>query len=265
LKSRIYNISATDAINSLQSRYFDIDEEGNVTLITDMFTNSSSGRKTPSDGLNWETPTETAYRQSMIANSNAAAQNTGRDLLNSGRTNQSSNSTNRLYVDRSITRQRSSQNQLATPNVQNYLLSENPNLNQPYQIKNFSDGRDILVMNKTLDYKSVIFSIDSSLSSTWKNWVRCLYVPGTPFSNVIIIPQKKSVGLLSYEINNKNIPYLLNQTFQSAGKKMSHAIDNVGFPMLFYKKNAVIMDENSILTLYFDPEQNKLGLAIVKW
>ena len=265
LKSRIYNISATDAINTLQTRYFDIDEEGNVTLITDMFTNSSFGRKTPSEGLNWETPTETAYRQSMIANSNAATQNTGRDLLNSNRSNQSTNTTNRMYVDRSIIRPRSSQNQLATPNMQNILQEESTRLNQPYQVKNYSDGGDIMVINKTLDYKSVIFSIDASLNSTWKNWARCLYVPGTPFSNVIIIPQKKSVGLLSYEINNKNVPYLLNQSFQLAGNKISNAIGNTGMPMLFYKKNAVIMDEKSILTLYSDPEQNKLGLAIVKW
>ena len=265
LKSRIYNVSATDAINSLQIRYFNIDDEGNVTLITDMFTNSSFGRKTPIEGLNWETPTETAYRQSMIANSNAAAQNTGRDLLNSGRSNQSTNTTNRIYSDRSIIRPRSSQNQLATPNSQNFVLDESSRLNQPYQVKNFSNAGDIMVRNKTLDFKSVIFSIDSSLRSSWKNWARCLYVPGTAFSNVIIMPQKKSVGLLSYEINNRNIHYLLSQTFQTAGKKISQPVGNAGLPMLFYKKNAVIMDDNSILTLYSDPEQNKLGLAIVKW
>ena len=265
LKSRIYNISTTDAINTLQTRYFNIDDEGNVTLITDMFTNSSFGRKTTSEALNWETPTEAAYRQSMIANSNAAAQNTGRDMLNSSRSNQSTNTNNRIYSDRSIIRPRSSQNQLATPNTQNLQLDESSRLNQPYQVKNFSNAGDIMVRNKTLDYKSVVFSIDASYSSTWKNWARCLYVPGTAFSNVIIIPQKKSVGLLSYEVNNKNIHYLLNQTFQLTGKKISQPVGNAGLPMLFYKKNAIIMDENSILTLYSDPEQNKLGLAIVKW
>jgi len=266
LKSRIYNVSATDAINSLQIRYFNIDEVGNVTLITDMFTNSSFGRKTPSEGLNWETPTETAYRQSMIANnSNAASQNTGRDLLNSNRPNTTANTTNRIYSDRSIIRPRSSQNQLSTPNTQNFVQDEASRHTQPYQVKNFSNTGDIMARNKTLDYKSVIFSIDSSLNSTWKNWARCLYVPGTAFSNVIIIPQKKSVGLLSYEINNKNIHYLLNQTFQSAGKKIRLPVGNAGLPMLFYKKNAVIMADNSILTLYSDPEQNKMGLAIVKW
>ncbi len=267
LKSRIYNISTTDAINSMQTRYLNIDESGTVTLLTDMFTNSSFGRKLGLDGINWETPTETAYRQSLATNNaNSTQNNRSSSSLNNA---SSSNSTTRgLPADRSIIglgRNRNLMNQANTPNTQGFLQTENAKLNQPYQYNNFANAGDIMVMNKTLDYKSVIFTIDSSQTSTWKNWARCLYVPGTPFSNVIIMPQNKSVGLLSYEVNNKNIPYLLCQLFQSADKKINQQVGKAGMPMLFYKKNAVIIDNNSSLTLYSDPEQNKLGLAIVKW
>lgn len=267
LKSRIYNVSTTDAINSMQTRYINIDESGTVTLLTDMFTNSSLGRKSTLGELNWETPTETAYRQSLASNNANASQNT-RNQSASNNVSSSNSTARQSAADRSLVglgRNRSINNNYYVPNTQGFVQKENEQLNKPYQFTNFSNAGDILVMNKTLDYKSIIFTIDSSQITTWKNWARCLYVPGTAFSNVIIMPQNKSVGLLSYEVNNKNVPYLLCQLFQSADKKINRPVGKPGMPMLFYKKNAVIIDDYSILTLYSDPEQNKLGLAIVKW
>jgi hypothetical protein len=266
LKSRIYNTSTNEAINAMQTRYINIDENGTLTLLTDMFTNSSSGRKSSADGLSGQTPTEIATRKGLSSNYTTPSQIT-RTLSSNNAL--SSNPQPRLSAaDRSLVglgRNRSMVNNYNVPNTQGFVQNENDRLNQPYSYNNFSNASDIVAMNKTFDYKSVIFTIDSSQTTHWKNWARSLYVPGTPFSNVIIMPQNKSIGLLSYEVNNKNVPYLLCQIFLSADKKINQQVGKIGMPMLFYKKNAVIIDESSILTLYSDPEQNKLGLAIVKW
>jgi hypothetical protein len=142
LKSRIYNISTTDAINSMQTRYLNIDESGTVTLLTDMFTNSSFGRKLGGiDGLNWETPTETAYRQSLATNNANSTQNNR---------NPSSLNNTTVQIDNSWTSCRSfhhwtwKEQEFNEPgqytNTQGFLQTENAKLNQPYQYNNFANA-----------------------------------------------------------------------------------------------------------------------------
>lgn len=260
LKKHIYNIPTTDAINSLQVRYFDVSENGSVTMLSDMFTNSALVNKIMPLGFNTETPAETSYRERL------RYQSTTQNSANSNSTN-----TNRLNPDRSLTNTGRNRNSPAIPtnpvpqSVQNTLQNDPLRITQPYLLRNTADAGDILAMNKTLNYKSVIFSIDSSHTVIWKDWVQNLYIPGTSFSNVIIMPADNSVGLLSYEVNNKNKPYLLSQFFTPAGKTITQPVGEAGAPMLFYKKNAVLINSKSLITLYTDQQQNKMGLAIIKW
>ncbi len=263
LKSRIYGISTADVLKGMQARYFHIAENGSVTLLTDLFTNSLFGQKEYNTNGN----TGAAFRQGLNQTNNSTTQSNNPGLVNSAR--YPPRSSNRGSTDRSLSntnRNRSSQDiQNLSQNTINSLQNSNTQNNPPFQTTNLTQGWDILAMNKTLDYKSVIFTIDSTHSTTWKNWVQNLYIPGTAFSNVIILPVPNTVGLLNYEMNNKNIPYLLSQVFQPQGKTIAHAVGKAGAPMMFYKKNAVLVDDHSLITLYADTQQNQMGLALIKW
>jgi hypothetical protein len=264
LKTKIYNASTTDIINSLQTRYFDVAENGSVTLLTDMFTNFAAfGRLLPGAQNPWAS-SASINRRNQIVNNPQSLQDLQRDLM-SFRNPAGVNSGNgRINPDRSTTgtgrgRSLNSPASTATNTLQNQALLE------AYQASTSIDAGDVLSRNKTLDYKSVFFCIDSLRHSTWKDWVRSLYIPDTEFSNVIIFPHENSLSLLNYEVNSRNYPYLISQHFQPFEKVSGKPIGKAGTPMLFHKKNAVLIDKNNLLTIYYDSEQNKTGLALVTW
>lgn len=266
LKTRIYNASTNDIINSLQTRYFDVAENGSVTLLTDVFTNFAAfGRLSPGTQNPWAL-SGSVNRRNQIANNPQSLQDLQRDLMSFRNPAGVNNGNTRINPDRSTTgtgRGRSQNSQAnAAPNT---TLLQNQALMEAYQTSTSIDAGDMLTRNKTLDYKSVFFCIDSLRRSTWKDWVRSLYIPDTEFSNVIIFPHENSISLLNYEINSRNYPYLVSQNFQPFEKVSGRPIGKAGTPMLFHKRNAVLIDKNNLLTIYHDTEQNKTGLALVTW
>jgi len=144
------------------------------------------------------------------------------------------------------------------------METEMRRLGQNYLMKDLTAGNDILAFTKTLDYKSVIFSVDSSKNYKWKNCTNNLYVPGTPFTNVFIMPIRNTLGVLSYEVSGKNSPYLMSQVFEPT-KVISQTVVKPGNPMLFFRKNAVMVDTNACLTIYSETETNRMGLALIRW
>jgi hypothetical protein len=92
-----------------------------------------------------------------------------------------------------------------------------------------------------------------------------LYVPGTPFTDILILPSDSGqIKLLNYEVSRKNIPYL-NSTLFKMNTTTSLLVSNPGQPLLFFKKNIVWWGKNRILTLYEDAENGRIGLAEVRW
>ena len=266
LKDHIYNTTMKDAINGLQVRYCKINEDGGLMLLTNMFTNSGLNQKWASPNLPMETPAPTAFRQSRRQSSNS--QNP-QSSLNSYRTISAGSQPRFNNQDRSATgtnRTRSAQDIVNQQQLnQSQLQNSTDRLSQPIPLPNTMETKDLVSMNKTLDYKSVVFTIDSSKTVTSKTWIHNLFIPGTPFSNIIIIPVSNTIGLLNYELNNKNKPYLISHIFQTNDKPRTVPIGNAGIPMLFHKKNAVLINDHELLTLYSNENETKIGLAIVRW
>jgi len=266
LKTRIYNASTTDIVNSLQTRYFDVAENGSVTLLADVFTNFAGFDRLSSGAQNSWASSGSGNRRNQIANNPQSLQDLQRDLMSFRNPAGVNNGNSRINSDRATTgtaRGRSLNSQ-ANAAANNTLL-QNQALMEAYQTSTSIDAGDMLTRNKTLDYKTVFFSIDSLRHNTWKDWVRSLYIPDTEFSNVIIFPHENSLSLLNYEINSRNYPYLVSQHFQPFEKVSGKPIGKAGTPMLFHKRNAVLVDPNNLLTIYHDPGQNKTGLALITW
>jgi hypothetical protein len=254
LRKRVYNLTTADIINSLQMRYFKVSEKGEITLLADMFTNSAYGLKP------LMVSTQENQRRSLYSSSLRSQQP------------QINNNPNRVTTDRPVNSGRRNVNNanynpaaILQQNVENGLQSEATRVNQPYQLSDATRSGQVMSMTKYLDYKSVIFGVDSSRQFTWKNCVRSLFVPGTAFNNVFIMPLAGTAGIISYEVNKKNMPYLQSHVFSTPGSITTKPVSMPGLPMVFYKRNAVLISPNSFLTLYADYAQNKMGLAIVKW
>ncbi len=274
LKNRIYGLSTNEAVNTLQSRYFKVDAKGGVILLADMFTNSSYYSNSLFTGFPNSGTTSDGYlpqntRPNSMRNQPGTLNNQQleRDIA-AGRNTTTIPSNRSNFSDRaSGTNQGRNRTSLPpNPPTEYFINSQNSRLNNPFNFTpSTSAAGDVLARNKSLDYKSVFFSIDASHTKKWKNWTRSLFVPGTLYSNVIILSDENSIGLLNYEINNRNKPYLVSQKFENEEKIIKQVVDNAGNPILFYKKNAVHLGNSSLLTLYADEEQNKVGLAIIKW
>ena len=274
LKNRIYGMSTNDAVNTLQSRYFKVDDKGAVMLLADMFTNSSNYNNSPFPGFpNTETtnpgnlPLNTRPNSMRNQPGTLNNQQLERDIA-AGRNSTTTPSNRTGFSDRAsgTTQGRNRTSLPQNTSTEYFVNSQNSRLTNPYNYSPATTGGgDILARNKSLDYKSVFFSLDATHTRKWKNWTRSLFVPGTLYSNVILLPVEHSIGLLNYEINNRNKPYLVGQKFESEEIVIRQLIDNAGNPILFYKKNAVPLGNSSLLTLYADEEQNRIGLAIIKW
>lgn len=276
LKSGIINMSSTAAINTLQVRYFKVNEDGTTQLLTDMFTNSAMINNPLSRPMiPAETPAESFFRSQPGLNDGAArvgasAPNTAQERDISAARNTTGSAPIRNFNDRASGGSGARPDRFGQGSINNANDANsrriNQGLNGPYNISNqpVTNSSDVLARNKTLNYKSVIFSSNISTKQEWKNYTRNLYVPGTAFTNVVIIPNK-TLMLLSYEFNNRAVPFLQSHKFNENGMLESNAAAKAGLPMLFFKKNALMLDDHSLVTLYVEPEQNLLGLALIKW
>lgn len=116
-----------------------------------------------------------------------------------------------------------------------------------------------------MDYKTIVFSADSA-GSTWKKWTKNLYVPETPFANILqLADESGSWQIINYEVNQKNIPYLRKVTLEAGSVPLASKMNTPGNSFLFYKSNAILLRTKEIATLYYDPEKQQSGLALIKW
>lgn len=129
----------------------------------------------------------------------------------------------------------------------------------------FQDIYAPALKNNSMVFKSIVFSIDKDHRLLWKTWVSNLYIPETPFTSVTTIPFNNNVSLINYELSGKNDVFLQQQTFSGDGKVITQQLARRQEPLLFHGGNMLRLSEKEILTLYFDPVRNKVGLASINW
>lgn len=278
LKNKVYSIPMNEAINQLQLRYFKVTADGTTTLLMDMFNNFSFFKNTIYANM----PTA-SNRQSNVANNGGnptSALNAGNSYSNQTINN---STTRTLYNDRAssaIAGQRGRNLQLPSTDMQQppqppSLNQMNRNTPQPPAADattayaapiSTRDAGDVLMRYKTLDYKSVVFFRNGATGQVSRNWIHNLYVPGTPFASVGVLPFANSqIGLINYEVNAKNMPFLKLNRIGPDGKWQSEIPDKPGKPLLFYRKNMIYCGEQLMLTLYNDPESGTTGIAEISW
>lgn len=271
LRNRIYDLSLDDVINSLQSRYFKVLPDGKTILLSDMFNNFTFSRSMMNNN-----PAASSFR-----NRPQGYTNTVQTVSPSGANLPTNTTTVRsINPDRASTgvvsgianttggRNRQQQPNTTLPGpIPSGLTEKVPNAN-PLLIPSAvtaKDAGDVLILNRQMDYKSVFFFNDPDYTKNALTWARSLYVPGTPFTDVLILPADSGqIKLLNYEIGKKNMPYLNSTHFRENTISNSPAA-TPGQPLLFYKKNIVWWGKNRLLTLYEETETGRIGIAEVKW
>ena len=275
LKSGVYSIPFDEVINRLQLRQFHVYPNGTVSILADMFNNftglrmmgfsnqSPMVRNRPNSASSIPAPVN------AVTNTQRSGSNTTvRSLANDRASNPNPDllSRNGGFRRTTVTGQDAS----SLTNQQNQRMgAETPF--QPFapaymqETITPSNAGNILFRNKTLDYKTVVFTTDKE-GFSWKKWTKNLYVPETPFTNILQIPN--SIGewqVINYEVSQKNLPYLRMVSLKGNEPVLSQKMEKPGMPFLFYKSNALLIRNNEILTIYYDPEKRQSGLALITW
>lgn len=263
LRSRIYDMSLDDAINSLQTRYFKVLPGGKSILLSDMFNNFTFSRSMLNNNLSTSSfrNRPSGYTSTVVTQSPSGANlpttTTTVRTINPDRASTGTGNRNRQAQPSTPPPPIPTGFPEKVPTATNALLFPAPVTSK--------DAGDVMTLNKMMDYKSVYFLNDIDVSKNAVAWSRNLYVPGTPFTDVLILPADSGqIKLLNYEVSKKNVPYLNITHFRGATTN-SMQVSTAGQPLLFYKKNIVWWGKNRILTLYEDSDTGKIGVAEVKW
>ncbi len=276
LKSGIYSIPFDDVINSLQLRQFQVFPNGTVTVLADMFNNFTGLRAMSFNNQSsmtrnrFNSPASTGVTNpvSAITNTQQSGSNTStRTIANDRASSPNPDMASRGGMRRNTSRLTES----GVPAVQQNAAAA---LDAPFQPMapaympeaiTPKNAGNVLMRNKTLDFKTVVFTAGRE-GEQWKKWTKNLYVPETPFANILQIPDSSgNWQVINYEISQKNVPYLRNILLENTEKPVAVKMDKPGHPFLFYKSNALLIKEKEILTLYVDPETRQSGLAIISW
>ena len=276
LKSGVYSIPFDDVINSMQLRQFKVFPNGTVSILADMYNNFTGlkimgfNNQSPITRNRFNSPSigGTTAPVSALTNTQRSGSNTSvRSISNDRSSNATPDQQGRTAGNRRGT---NSATESGVPAVQqNTAGSEAPfqpmaPAYMPEAITPRNAG-NILMRNKTMDYKTVVFSADTS-GMKWKKWAKNLYVPETPFANILQLSDPSgSWQIINYEVSQKNMPYLRNLTLNADSSPLATKLGAPGRPFLFYKSNALLIRSKEILTLYFDPESHQSGLALIRW
>lgn len=274
LKSGVYGIPFDEVINSLQLKQFHIFPDGTVSILADMFNNFTGLRMTGFNNQSSMVRNRNSAINSIPApfnattNSQRSGSNTGlRSLGNDRASNPNPDQLARNGGFRRSTITGQDANALNAQQNQR-IGSEAPF--QPfapaYMQESITPGNagNVLYLNKTLDFKTVVFTVNKN-GSTWKKWTKNLFVPETPFINILQLPNADGEWqVISYEVSQKNIPYLRKVNLKANEAISVEKLEKPGKPFLFYKSNALLLNSGEVLTLYYDPENRQSGLAIIK-
>lgn len=278
LKSGVYSIPFDDVINSIQLRQFQVYPNGTVTVLADMFNNFTGLRLSGFNNQSnltrnrFNSPANTGVTNpvSALTNTQQSGSNTSTRTIANDRAS-SPNPDMGTRGGGSLRRNTSRLTESGVPAVQQNAAA---GLDAPFQPMapaympeaiTPKNAGNVLMRNKTMDYKTVVFTAGAN-GMQWKNWTKNLYVPETPFANILQLPDSSGKWqLINYEINQKNVPYLRNIILENIEKPVAQKLDKPGKPFLFYKSNALLIGQQEILTLYVDPETQQAGLAIIKW
>ena len=272
LKSGVYSIPFTEVTNTLQLRYFKVLEKGSIMFVGDLYNNFSMYRGTINNGL-----TNPSQRNSL-ARTGTSQQQPVTPVISTARgagerVGAYNPTASSIATQNAADRAR--QAAMLNNNTQSPSLQAAGDNFQPKMVSvpSFAmgdvsprDAGNVLLFNKMLDYKTVLIYTDTKTKVELKKWVRNLYVPGSPFTNVLLLPDsEKSFKVLNYEINGKNIPYLQSSSVSVDRTSEKSTVVPGGMPFLFFKKNIAYTSKRSLLTLYHDAENNLTGLATIQW
>lgn len=285
LKSKIYNVPSKEVVNALRIRYFDVNEKGEIKILSDLLVNAGmygkgvpivQGTNSPFDnrqnylrtiptspGSNTQ---EREISNYVIANNTSTAiapgsqrtQIADRSSVGTGNTNTNTTSA-RSSGARLATGQQNLDGNFSRN--QTSMLNTN-NANQP--LSTSMDARNLALNSKTISYKSVLFQADSTQAIPGKSLSSNFFVPGSEFTNIIIVPGSRGLGLINYELNPKSNPVLTQFQFNRDGSITQAPIGKSTDPLLFYKRNSIIYEKNNMLSLYVEPQTNRLGLVVVR-
>ncbi len=281
LKNKVYSIPLDETVNSLQMRYLNVQADGSIILLMDMFNNFSFYRNGVFVNVN-----NTRNPNTNNSSSNNPFQNNSsqfiqqtiqtrtNDRASTGTTGQrgprSSGNATAVAPLMDMTNPPQSPSLTAANRISN---ANNNTINPPADpFAGFSapitakDAGDVMLRYKNMDYKSVVLFRDGKTGALTRTWNHHLFVPGTPFTNIAILPPTSNkISLLNYEVNGKNIPYLRQSTVGPDGNWTSTQPDKAGHPLLFFKRNYMHCDAHSLITLYNDPSSGETGLAVVNY
>lgn len=273
LKDRIYGMSVSEAVDNMTSQWLGYTRSGALILATEMFNNSAIAGRT-SDPASPVSSRRSIYNNASNANKDIQLTSplNNNNAAGSRTTGSSSRS---LYQDRTGA---SNSNSTTTPSVRNTgRVVDDPNSyftrNQQTYLKEEGQpnnsvrgyGEDLISANKHLDYKTVLFGLDDSLKCLSKSWLRSLYIPQTPYSVATLLPADSTIGLISYEINDKNRSFLLHQSVQPEGQPVQRVILDESNRKIFFHTALLVQKRKCLVMLYEDKATGNLGLAEISW
>ena len=273
LKKGISGIKVEDLVNQMHLKYFRVNPDKSISIVTDLLSSrdyynvtqtSSSVNNPPSQvGVNGNLMPSQSFDEmrSYIAATTLPSAPDGRRSSSRSPPTGSTGGSNNVFAQQRPTNMGEWNNQMSRLQGMGVTSPSWRNAYDSYFQSTYSSS----IRKNTMVMKSIVFSIDQNHKPLWKTWVWNLYIPETPFTTVTHLPINNQVSLINYELTQKNDVFLQQQTFSADGKIISQQLAKPQQPLLFHGGNMLRLGDKEVLTLYFDPVRNKVGLASINW
>lgn len=273
LKKGISGIKVEELVNQMHLKYFRVNPDKTISVVTDLLSSrdyynitqtTNSINSPPSQvGLNGNlTPSQSFDEmRSVIAATSLPAAPDGRRSSSRSPPTGTTGGSNNVFAQQRPSNMGEWNNQMSRMQGMGVTSPSWRNAYDSY----FQSTYTSAIRKNTMVMKSIVFFIDKYHKPLWKTWVWNLYIPETPFTTVTHLPINNQVSLINYELTPKNDVFLQQQTFSEGGKVIGQQLAKPQQPLLFHGGNMLRLGEKEVLTMYFDPVRNRVGLASINW